>query len=176
MRLEGRVGLPLHDGALPTLLEGEQRLHLVEHLDAGRDADVDGVLAEDAEREAVQRGDGRDVELLERGAGTVGEDRVGTRRVVDEGLADAVAQFGGRGLGEGDGCELPERHLLVQHEPHDAGDERGGLAGAGAGLDEERLVDAVGGDAGADVLVDEPVGGGAHGAGTSSVSTPARRR
>ena len=54
--------------------------------------------------------------------------------------ADAVAQLGGGGFGEGYGGNPVERGRAAAHEFEDAVNKAGGLACAGARLDEKRLV------------------------------------
>lgn len=50
--------------------------------------------------------------------------------------AEALAQFGGGGLGEGDDEQFVERGAVVVEAVEAAGDERLGLASAGTGDDE----------------------------------------
>ncbi len=63
--------------------------------------------------------------------------RTALTRLGREHLAHAVAQLAGGLLGERDRGDRLDRHALVD-ERDDPPDERAGLAGAGAGLDEQR--------------------------------------
>ncbi len=130
-------------------------------------AGLDRVRHEDALGEPVQRGDGGLVDLVEghRQARPDLRREGGIDGALLERGADALAQLGGCGLGEGDGGELAQPGRAAADQAHDAGDEGGGLAGAGARLDEQRGVEVVG-DAVAHGLVGE---GGGH-AGTSEVA------
>ena len=83
--------------------------------------------------------------------------------------AEAVAQLGGGLLGERDGGDGVDRHALVD-EREDAGDERGGLAGAGAGLDEQRRRGV-----GADAVASGLVGQASAGAGPSALVVEERQ-
>ena len=125
----------LVEQVLPALVERELALQLVEHGEARRQAGLDGELEQDAAGERVQRADRGVVEAVEGGL-----TRVGSPGGSASTLAQAVAQLGGGLLGERDGGDGVDRHALVD-EREDAPDERGGLAGAGAGLDEQRRVD-----------------------------------
>ena len=116
---------------LPALVEGELALQLVEHVEAGRQPGLDGELEQDAPGEGVQRADRGVVEALQRGLA-----QRPVARLVELGT-EAVTQLGGGLLRERDGGDDVDRHALVD-EREDAGDEGGGLAGAGAGLDEQR--------------------------------------
>jgi hypothetical protein len=117
----------------PLLFERDAGLDLVENLDRRREAGLERMLAEDPLREGVQRRYGGVVDLVERRV----QRRVRARRALELG-ADAVAQLRGGGLGEGDGGDTCHRHAGLD-ERDDARHELGGLAGAGAGLDEDRL-------------------------------------
>ena len=141
--LELGVVEQLVDEAGPALLERELRRDVVEHLDAGRESGFDRVLGEDALRERVEGRHRGSVELLERARGSCGHHRIGIAREGFEGAPDAVAQLGGRLLGERDRGDLPHGHVARDHEGHDAVDERLGLARTGTGLDEEGLVEIV---------------------------------
>lgn len=66
----------------------------------------------------------------------------------------AALQLCGGGLGERDGRDLGERDAVVEDEVGDALHQLRGLAGAGAGLHEERAVEA----RAADELTIEEVG------------------
>ena len=68
--------------------------------------------------------------------------------------AEAELHLAGGLLGEGDGDERAQRGLARSQEREDALDERGGLAGAGRGLDDERGVEIVR-DARAGLVIDE---------------------
>ena len=67
----------------------------------------------------------------------VGDPLDGARRRGLEAGPDAVAQLGGRGLGERDRGELAQLHAPGRDERDDAVDQRGRLARAGARLDED---------------------------------------
>ena len=157
----------LVEEALPALLERHGRRRLVVDPQPGGSPASTACADEDALGEAVQRGDGGLVDLVEghRQARPDLGGEGGVDGALLEGGADALAQLGGGGLGEGDGGELAQPGGAAADEPDDAGDEGGGLAGAGARLDEQRGVEVVG-DAVAHGLVGE---GGGH-AGTSEVA------
>ena len=153
-RLEHGVGLPARDAVAPTSLERERGLHLVEHVDAWRYRDLDRVLGQDSLGERVQRGDGRAVEIGERVAATFGHDRVVTRTCELERAPYPIAQLGCRSFGERDGGDLTQRDVFVRDESYQPRDEGGRLAGPRAGLDEERVGEAGGGDAITSELID----------------------
>ena len=150
----------------PALFELDLRRDLVEHLDVGRQACLDGVLGQDPLRERVQRRDGRDVDLLERGAEQL---TVRTLELLFERGPDPVAQLRGGLLGERDRRDLAHGHAAT-HQRHDAVDQRAGLARSGPRLDEQGGVEILG-DPAARGLIGEP----GHHAGASS-STPGSTR
>ena len=143
----------------PAVVEGDHRRHLVEHLDARRQARLDGVLGQDPLGEAVQRADGGGIEVVEgRLAALQRRGVAGTASALGGGVepaTDPVAQLGGRLLGEGDRGDRTERLARVEHEGKHAVDQGTGLAGTRAGFDEQGLVER-----GAD-----PLGGGVVGVG-----------
>jgi hypothetical protein len=102
---------------------------------------LDGVFEQQALGEGMQRRDGRMVETLERSS----EDRIGTclGDLVQQTHPDALAKFGRGLLGEGDGGDLVDRGPGGDQRD-DPVDERLGLAGPGAGLDEQRGVEIAG--------------------------------
>jgi hypothetical protein len=134
----------------------------------------DGVLGQDPLGEPVQR---RDDGLVDARRGSLAADPAGVAQVrwagrvggELQGGADAVAQFGSGGLGEGDGGELADvGQVAVGDQADDSAHERRRLAGAGAGLDEQVAVQ-VALDRRAGVLVEREVDAhdGASGAGGS---------
>ena len=120
----------LVEEVLPAFVEGQLALQLVEDVEPRGQPGLDGELEQDAPGEGVQRADRRLVERLE-GAGAPSR----RRRRAELG-ADAVAQLGGRLLGERDRGDGVDRDALVD-EGEDARHQRRGLAGTGAGLDEQ---------------------------------------
>jgi hypothetical protein len=107
----------------------------------------------------VQRGDGGSVGVGECLPATQAPGFVGGGVLLAlEGLTDATLQLRSGGLGEGDGGQRREVDLVMQDQVDDPADQRGGLAGAGAGLDEQGARQARGGDDVAGGLIDE----GAH--------------
>ena len=93
----------------------------------------EGVRAQQAPAEAVDRGDPR---------------RLGVARQVQgvevlKPRADPLGQLGGRLLGERDRQDRVHRHAVVHHGAHEALDQHGGLAGARAGTDQEVAVPAL---------------------------------
>ncbi len=139
------VGQELVAERRPAGLEGHRRAHLVEHLDPGRESGLHRVLGEQALGERVQGADGRTVELLQGEPGTRSDvtSGIGLGRLLQCG-PDAVAQLGARLLGEGDGGDTAELDLAARHQGQDAVDQGRGLAGSGAGLDEEGGVEVLG--------------------------------
>ena len=121
----------------PPFVEGQHRLDLVEHLERRRQPGLEGMLGEDALRERVQGRDRRFVDLRH----CARRDSAGPGRGLEL-SSHPVAQLGRRRLGERDGRDAA--HLgAVSHQLDEASDERGGLAGAGAGFDEEGRVEAL---------------------------------
>ena len=59
-------------------------------------------------------------------------------------LAQPELQLAGRLLGERDGDNLADIRSSFGDDPHDAADERGGLAGPGGRLDDQRGVEVLG--------------------------------
>ena len=112
------------------------------------------MLGQDSLGERMQRGDGRSVEIGERVAATFGHDRIVAHTSALEGAPYPIAQLGRRSFGERDGGDLTQRDIFVRDEPYQSRDEGGGLAGTRAGLDEERVGEAGGGDAIAGELID----------------------
>ena len=136
---------------------------------------------------AVDGEDGRFVEVLDRGfqaldhvrigqrvAGAqavqqlVGEDIAGgaaplqPRQHLHHALADALAQFGRGGDGEGDDQDLLHLEPLLQHQAQVEAADGPGLAGAGRGLDQVRACQRAGED------VERDGGCGRHGPAPSS--------
>ena len=79
---------------------------------------------------------------------------IGFGRLLERG-PDAVAQLGARLLGKGDGGDTAEFDAAGRHQGQDAVDQGRGLAGSGAGLDEEGGVEVLG-----DPLARRLIGGG----------------
>ena len=132
-----QLGLQLR----PPGLERDRRRHLIEHLHQGRQLRLDGVLGEDPLREGVQGADGGDVEVVQ-GRGRAGARRrvVGRQHDPLERGPQPVPELGGGALGEGHRGDGTDGDGVVEDERANAVDQRRGLAGSGAGLDEERLV------------------------------------
>ena len=139
------------DDSGPTLVEVDQRRHLVHDLYRRRQPGLDGVLDEDPLGEGVEGAQRSAVEFDQCPGGDLGLGALpGGHRL--EAATDPVTELGGRPVGEGDGGDVLDGHAR-EHEGHDAVDECAGLAGAGAGLDEQGGAE-VGGDAVARRLVD----------------------
>ena len=153
---------------LPPAAEREQALDLVEHVDLGRQPGLHRVLGKDPLGETVDRADRGAVEVDERGLGVHAPVRR-RRGVVDqplERLPDTRPELTRRGLGEGDCRDLAHGDAAHEHQRDHTIDELLGLARAGAGLDEQQLVEAVRGDPPPCRLVDER--GRGHSASSSS--------
>jgi len=93
------------------------------------------MLAHKTKAETVERADGREVEERKLARPVVVAGRFGG--FVLEFAAEPLAHFGGGGLGEGDDEKFVERCAFAVEAVEAAGDERPGLAGAGAGHDED---------------------------------------
>ncbi|MEZ5262744.1 MAG: hypothetical protein R2755_13455 [Acidimicrobiales bacterium] len=141
--LVGRIVVEGVGEALPAVLGGQLRGHLVGHRHPRRETGVDGELAEQPAGEAVQGGDGGAVGVGQGLAAPVELEQVGGggEPALEVG-ADAAAQLGGGGLGERDGGDVGQGHATFEHQVGDPLHELGGLAGARTGLDEERAVEA----------------------------------
>src|SRR6059036_2279018 len=100
--------------------EEDGLLGTVQHAEVGREADLERVLAQDAIAEGVER---RDLDV-----------RVAVR---DE-RVDALLHLGSRLVGEREREDLVRSGPARGDEPGDAPGDDGGLAGPGAGDDEER--------------------------------------
>ena len=139
--LPAGVGLPLVDEGTPAVHETDDRLDLICDLDRRGEPGLDREPSQDPLGERVERVDRSTVELLQ-GAGErlLLEQVRRPRRRIAQGRSEAVPQLGRRCLGEGDGRDLrhrdPGTHQL-HHPPH----ERGGLAGSGSCVDEQRLTE-----------------------------------
>ena len=138
-RLELRVGDERVEELPPALLEANRRLDVVDHLEPGWEPGLEGVLGENPLGEAVQRRERGVVDVVQGRPAPfplVGrEHRVGGALL--EAGANAVAQLAGGGLGERDRRELADLDTAARDQRHDSRHERGGLARARAGLDEE---------------------------------------
>ncbi len=120
----------LVDEQSPARLERDTRRDLVAHDDARRQAGFDRELSEDALCERMERADRGGVELLERLAFALFLERA----------PHPITQLGRGLLGEGDRSDRAHRHAGCD-EGDDPVDERRGLPGTGAGLDEQRGVE-----------------------------------
>ena len=122
--IEGEEQWPFDSGVVeqlveetgPALLERHLRRDVVEDLDTGREAGLDRVLHEEPLRERVQGRHRGAVEIVEGGGGACRRHRMGVHLIRIDGhafefAADAVAQLGGRLLGERDGHDLAHRHV-----------------------------------------------------------------
>ena len=120
-----------HEG-LECAVEGVESqplgLDLVEHPEAGIDARAERVGAQHARAEAV---DGRDPGAL-RGPCLLAAGEV------EEAAAHPALHLLRGLLGEGDGEDRLHGHAVVQHGPHEALDQHGGLARARAGPHQQR--------------------------------------
>ena len=147
----------------PQALAQQVGADLVELREGGIDARFDGALAQQAGGKGVDGRDGRVVETVERGGEAVafGRRELRAGRVVAgeprlEGAADALAQLAGGLLGEGDGDHRRDgRRVGARQAGEVAVDQHAGLAGAGAGFDQEGRVE-VGRGAPPHVVVDRP--------------------
>ena len=115
----GGVGLGVDGEVLEDALDDGDLVVVVVDDEAAGDADGFAVAAQDADAEGVE---GAEEEAL----GVVGEERF-----------DAVTHLAGGFVGEGDGEDAPGGDALLLDEVGDAVGEDAGLAGAGAGEDEE---------------------------------------
>ena len=159
--LERRVGEQLLAERAPPPLVLDAGADLVEHLDARREAGLDRVLGQDPLGERVQRADGGAVELVERRAAAARRRRgrppparsCRARRTRSRSSAPAFSVNVMAAIAASSTAPLGD-------EGDDAVDEGGGLARAGAGLDEQRLVERV----------DDAVAGGLVGQDAASVT------
>ena len=129
----------------PVLLEIHAGLDRLENAEARRQPDLEGMLAQQARREAVQRRQRGLVELVERLAAPPPCVRVArlvirAGRGVLQSSAHPVAELRGGRLGEGDRREVTQLDVAVGDERDDTVDERGRLPGAGTGLHEQAHV------------------------------------
>ena len=140
LRRVGRQQLEPH-AALPRALREERlqrpfegvdadalRLGLVEHPVLGVDARRQRVRAQEARAEAVDRRD----------PGALRGPRLLALAQLEEAPPDAQLELGGGLLGERDGEDAIDHHAVLEHRAHEALDQHGGLAAAGAGVQEER--------------------------------------
>ena len=124
---------------MPGVGEVEVCAERVEDLEAGVDSGVERALLEQAGGERVDRLDVGRVDLSQRvvepsSFGSVG----GPTASFGERSADPRAQLAGRLFGEGDRHDVAQLGVVAAHELDDPVDQDPGLAGAGAGLQEER--------------------------------------
>ena len=93
-------------------------------------------------REGVQRLQGRAIQLVQRQDAEGFDFRTALRfcAALLQLLADAVFQFCGGCVRKGDRRNLAHRHAAL-HEVHDPAHQCGGLPGAGACLDKQRLAE-----------------------------------
>lgn len=159
---EGGMGVEvLGEDAMEGVVGEEVGLVLVEDAGLGVEVEVEAVLADEVEAEAME---GLDAGGIEEGELFAEVEVVGGEGGFGfEALADAAAHFGGGGLGEGDHEEAVEGAWLggVAEPGEAAVDEGAGLAGAGAGHDEDVAL----GEDGAGLVGGRLGHGGAGGAG-----------
>ena len=124
------------------LVEEAGRRGLGQHLEQRIDAGLDRPLAQQIGAEAVDRADVRLLELRQRmRRAALARHRHGRRatRAPSSCFAQPQFQLAGGLLGERDRDDLSRRPSRGRRDDaHDAVDERGRLAGAGRGLDDER--------------------------------------
>jgi hypothetical protein len=130
-------------------------LDLVEHVEARWHLCFDRVLGQYPLRVAVQRGDGRDVGLLERRDAALPRFAARLDRPPLERGADPISQLCGGRFGERDGRDVLQLDTRDNHEVDDAIDDRGGLARPRARFDEQRVVEPLDSDELARVGIDE---------------------
>ncbi len=139
---------------VPGVVEDALAGDLGRDLEAGVEAGLERALAEEAPRR--RRGWWRRARARGRWPRPGGAARSSSLFAALEGVLDALAQaqlqLAGGLLGEGDGDDAVEGGAAGADEGEDAAHEDGGLAGAGAGLEQERGVE-VAHDAVADGLV-----------------------
>ena len=143
----GRFGIveDLVEQCAPAFLEGELALELVEHPESGRQTGLHGIVVQDPAGEGVQRADRGVVEGVEREVHPLGVDRVvGIGLCRDQLGPQAMAQLGGRLLGERDGGDRADLDT-ARHERHDPTDQAAGLARTRPRLDEQ-IGAEIGGD------------------------------
>ncbi len=105
-------------------------LELVEDAEVGVDPGAESVGPQQTGAEPVDRRD----------PGVLGGARLLAQPELQEAPPDAHPHLRGGLLGEGDREDRLHRHVVVGDGSHEALDEHRGLAGAGAGADEERPV------------------------------------
>ena len=117
---QGRIVQQLVEERRPALVEGDGGAGVVLDFDEGRQAGLQGVAREDALGEAVERLDGGGVHLGQGGPAALAL----LRRELGLALggllqpqADAVAQLGRGGFGEGDGGYAPQLRSSGHDEP-----------------------------------------------------------
>ena len=116
---------------------------LVHRADDRRKPGLDRVLHEQSCGERVQGSDGGKVELVQGGPGARGHHRVPSAAQAGQLGAHPVAHLGRRLLGEGHGRDRPHGYGVraLGDQSADAVDENPGLARAGTGGDEDRVVE-----------------------------------
>ena len=122
-------------------------LRVGQHRKRRIDARFDRPLAQQLGAEAVDGADLRLFEVMHGGVEQAAGVRVG-RGLLPRALelfAQAQLQLAGGLFAERDGHDLADRGALVRDQRDDAADQLGGLAGAGRGFDNQRLVE-LGGD------------------------------
>ena len=142
VRLQLRVVEGCVNPLRPRLVEGKLALNAVHRVERRRQSRFQRTLVQERGGKAVQRLDCRLVKLLD-SLPIALTDFIGLRAVICgsfELCADAVAQFGGGGLGEGDRRNPVERGRATAYEVEDAVNKACGLAGARARFHEECLV------------------------------------
>ena len=131
---------------LPTaLLEVDARLDRLEHPEAGRQPDVEGC--------SLSRRDAKPCSVVSAASSSWSSARRHRVRAssgcvarpsppprVSSPARTRSSQLRRRGLGERDRREVAQLDVPGRHQRHDPVDERGGLPGAGAGLDEQARV------------------------------------
>ena len=129
----------------PLLLEFDAGEDLVAGLEGRRQSGLKGAFAQQATGEGVE---GANVRLVQVGDALVTAVALHLVAPVVAGRlfqlgTDAISQLGGGGFGEGDGGDAVEGGGSGGNEVGHSLDEAGGLAGAGAGLDEQRRAQVV---------------------------------
>ena len=129
------VGIGVHESlqrAVERVGGDSLRLQLAEHAELRIDAGTEGVRAQHACAEAVDRRD----------PGALGRARLGATIQLDEAAAHAGAHLGGRLLGERDREDRVHRHPVLDHRLHEPLDQHRRLAGARPGAHDQRMIAA----------------------------------